>query len=169
MDNIAKGAQSFGRTYTMVGTVIATIISIILLIVAFYKLTNKERETGETLAKIKVATCNSHVVGNGNNMKMNFLCNLGIAYTVTGIEYKGNLTSDSDRTYQIDENIEVQYDPLDPNIVRLKTLSNKTIGYILLVIAIIILIISWGWFYFVRHNDFVAAGMGVKGLFDIVR
>ncbi len=168
-DKLIKDASSFGRFYVTVGSVITTILGLLLAGFAIYLLTHKERTTIETTASIIDRYCVPYVSPSGESRIVMYDCQLTVSYNIDGLIYTSNIHTNSSINYRIGENIEIQYDPDDPTNIRLKTASNQTIGLILLGAAAFMIIITWIWWYIVKKYDFVSAASGFAGIFNIVK
>ena len=143
-----------------IGAVVSTILAIILIAIAIYLFTRKNNMTATTTATITNSVCNSTV--NAKSSQIN--CQLSLSYTVGGQNYTTNLNT-SGTNYVKGQTIQVQYDPSNPHNVQIPSIGGKSLGIILLIIGVVILALSWGYFYLVRKNKSFAA---VTGASDIV-
>jgi hypothetical protein len=78
-----------------------------------------------------------------NNGKVSYRCILSGTYTVKGKEYKAtNLNFSGSSPITRSQSVKLFYDPKDPTDAVLAQVSSKTVGWILIGVAILILILS---------------------------
>ena len=153
-------AESIAYDYSLVRSTISaglsTLIAIILIIIAIFSFEKKNNKTALIKATITNASCTPE--GNENS------CIITLAYTINGKNYQSNIHTRSKTNYTKGQTIDIEYDPNNPQDIQLKTIGSTTLAIILIVIAIVLLIIGWGYFYLVRKNR----GFGeVSGAFGI--
>ena len=85
-----------------------------------------------------------------------------IDYTVDNQQYSSPFPN---KSYTLNENITVYYNPKNPIIAQLNPGKN-TVGIILIVCGVIFPLLSWLWLYIVRRSKFAAAFFGFEELFD---
>lgn len=160
MSSVLQQGENIAYDYELVetgiGAGVATIISILFIVLAIFILKSSSKRTAVTTATITASTCQPIP---GSKTPQNS-CQLAITYTAGGQNYKGNLVSNIQ--YAPGQQIQVEYDPNNPSDVQLKSSNSKTAGIILIIIAVLILLIAWGYFYFIKKNKGFAAVMGAE-------
>jgi len=158
---IADVSKVFARMSAAVDVVISTIVIIICCIILLTLLFKKKVRSKTTVGKVIGGGCSKKVKENckaNKKCKKRIVndCSLTIAHTHDDNQYTQDiLLNDTQKLYVVDQKIEIEYNPADPNDFGLKTLSYATIALIVLCIMIIpISVIAWS--YFVFTNDTAA-------------
>lgn len=169
-----SGAAAYGRFTSMLGAIIMTIIGIGLIIGGIYLMVNKDKHSLTAKAVITEAQCSQTQTTINNKPSISYSCMLTIQYSVSNVLYTNKVQANGQHTYNKGEFITVQYTPSDPNDVELKpSISRTTIGAIMIGIALIMMLMSWGSAYLARKYKFAAAfqgiGSGVSTISNILR
>lgn len=155
-DDIYDGAAAFGRFMSYVGLVIGGLIALVFLILGIVFLVKRDPYSKTVKATVTDAKC------------LTLKCTLDLKYMVNGKEYTSSLTEDSKPNVQKGELLEIRYKPEDPASVSLRRRGTKTIGVILIVVALIIATIVGVYFWAVQRYKFAAAATGVGTAWDII-
>lgn len=140
-----------GKIYTLINAIIGTIIAVLIMMpLSIWMLNKKDIHTEKTKGKIlNDPQCST----DQNNATT---CTIDLSYTIDGKEY-------IKRSYQAkmgglskNQEVTVFYNPNDPNDIELNTIPYKLIGAIMLIVAIIIVISSWMWYYATTKSKFIA-------------
>lgn len=164
--NVAyDSAATFGRIIAFFKMIAGVIIGIVLISIGIYLVTHKAPQSVPLIATIKSATC--AVVNTGTDKKPSTTnqCDLMVSYTVGGKEYTTPLTTQGPVQVK-GASIDIQYNPENPNDIREKTVSNKSIGIVLILVGIVIMAIAIIWFWITMTYKVAAAaetGMTVAG------
>ena len=164
-DRIYSTAIEAEKAKSIFNAVIGTIVGLCLLSVAIYLITKKDSLTAETDATITSSTCN--VVTSGQNYTYN--CTMVVSYTINGNTYTQSLITNSSTQYVNGTTIRIKYNPSNPSEIAVKSLSNSTIGFILIGVALCIVIGSWVMMYLTRKYEGVAALSAISDVSSAIR
>ena len=87
---------------------------------------------------------------------------LNVKYTVNNIEYINNLVINSDKVYNPNTYIDIEYDPINPNIINIRGMDNTTQSYISIGIAVFIVATTGISYYLSQKSTVFAAGQGIN-------
>ena len=158
MSDISDGIYDYELVKSGFGAVVATIIGLVMLAIGIAMLAKKQNKTSVTNGTISAATC--HTIG--NNKEYN--CQIMVHYDVNGIRHQTNLSLQNFAPYKAGDTIDLEYDPNNPSDVAVKTTGSKIFGTILIIFGIVIIALTWGYFYLVRHNKDFGTVMGVNDI-----
>ena len=171
MDSIVKDLSFVGKTSSKIGLIISIVISLVLLYLS-YMFFSKSYDFLKTMANIKnVKKCNKRTqIQSKRNTNNIYNCIITVEYTVDDKLYTNDIITDTkiDYSYYDGNALEISYNPKDPNQIKLPGLSNKTIGLIFLVIAIIVFGIGYYSNYLAQNSTAVATTQGLSSLASIV-
>ena len=155
-NKIVNGIVTFGRTKVIITSVVFYIIAIIVLIIGIVLLASKDKYTQKTIAKITNATCEKRVYYNKNSTRIKYSCNVDLVYNIDNKEYKNKLTFEDSRQYNINDNIEIKYNPEEPNEIIKSGISSKVAGGIMIGIGIFLIIVISLTIYFTMKSKYAA-------------
>ena len=115
-ESIYKDAATLGKTSSYIYFIIAIVVAVILTIYALY--INSQPAKPVTRGFIITAACTIYKSGQ-NNTIVNYSCLLNVKYTVNNIEYINNLVINSDKVYNPNTYIDIEYDE-DEEIVLIE-------------------------------------------------
>ena len=165
IDNAYSATSDFGKIKAIISAVVATIIGIIMIIIGIYLI-----KKISILTETATATINklNNVCVQNNNM---WTCNMNVSFTdTTGKSYTiDNLQSSSQNNYTSGETTTIYYEPDNPNNASLQSDNTHTIGYVLIIIAIFIMCISWLMVWLSQRYKIFAAAEGVSGIAEILK
>jgi hypothetical protein len=134
--------------------VIASIISVILIIIGANLIIKYPLRTSSTNGKISSISESFYTVN----------------FTVNGVQYSANIPG-RNAQYRIGDSVAVHYEPKNPQIARVG-MSNRSKGFILISIALLILLIAGLITYFTMKSKTFAAIEGgdevANQLFNLV-
>ena len=158
MNDAYDATASVGRIMSWVNLLVGIFIGIIFITIGIVVLRNKSQTyNGKTNAKITKVEC----TGSGKNSS----CTLTVKYDVNGKSYSVNILKDG--VYNVDQTISIKYNLSNPQDITTETVSNTTIGWILIGLGLIIIIGVSVWTYVVQKNKTVAAASGVGNIVGI--
>lgn len=184
MDNINSqdvytGTANLGRTATDISAVFTTIFTIPMIIIGLYLIFKKIKRNSTVLGKISSSTwspcipiysqsctssLNNGITTYSCNNTTSFSCNFIVDYQLPdGLNYKQqskNFNTSGGEQYLPGESIILYYDPSDPTNIELSQDNYAIIGWILIIIAVIMLISTWTWVYFTHKSKMAAAYAG---------
>jgi hypothetical protein len=165
-DEIYSGAASFGEIKTLIGAVIGTIISVIMIGFGISLCLKKQPTYDSVDATIQKVTCDT--VQDGQN-KTTRNCNINVSYTYNGknqnkfIQYTGN------QVYTETQQVTVYINRDDDSQIYLSKPNLRTVGFVLLFIGLFILGVSWFVYWLSKRYKFFAAAEGVSGAYSLFR
>lgn len=166
---VYKDVASFGRTMSFIGAIISTIIAILLIILGIYFVVKNIKYSASVKGTVKsVDGSDSILCKNVNNM---YNCTFEVDYKIPNSEGEKIVFNNLNTTknYQVGDNIDLYYDPNDVNTnLQLNKDDNRVFGWVLIVIAIFMIILSWLWNYLVYRSKFLAATEGVATGLSII-
>ena len=148
--DIYNGLAVYGRVKAIIGSVIAGIVVVILLVVGTKMWFTKDTQTRHAEGKV-MDMVNSQY---------------SIQYTVDGKLY---MINGSGKNVVNGQTVDVLYDPSDPYSARVSSqISNHSVGGILLLIGMVIGIITATSLYFtLKYKDYAAAEGGLTAATQI--
>jgi hypothetical protein len=154
---VYHGLAAVGRTVQLISLIVAGIVSLILIVIGIYLVSKKEEKIESTNATVINATCTPS--------KNNYDCNLNVKYKVKSEDQVGSIATVG-KLYKSNDKLDVQYYEKDATKLYQNIGSSKTLGIILIVVAIVILIF-YGIYYWLTHTyEAVAAVDGASFLTD---
>jgi len=160
IQDLATDAYQYEVIRSTIGAVIATIISIIFIVLGAIILYQKKNKTHVTRGTITSAVCNPIIPGDVSQ----YNCELTVRYNVNGVPYRKQISTHNSGTYSIGDIIDLDYDPNNPSDVQIKTMGRRALATFLIILGILLLIFTWGYFYMVRHNKAYGTAMGFRDL-----
>lgn len=164
-DKIYQGSVSYGKFTAILGAIIATIVSIFMIVFGINFNKSVKNYSKVSLAEIIGKSCNTNNTNNTNNQNSQ-TC----SYTVSFIdEYnnKNNASFDSNKNFSLNSMVQISYNPNNKNEIRLTTDNTTTTGYVLIGIGIFICIVSWIWVWVTRKYEFAASASGFSSAFKL--
>ena len=150
--------SSIGLVYNFGIAMIATIV-MSLVIFAGVQINNYYyKYTGKAKGKIVSAKCYTEIDNNKKYKK----CDAMIEYEVAGAKYKQNYISDS--LVNVNESVDVRYEPSNPNNFTTKYSMMLYIGWGVIIFSVIIILLAWAWFVLSWVFKPIAAVSGIGAL-----
>ena len=157
MQPVYNTTATIGIVYSVFSAVIATIICGFAIYGGFWIKNMNSDKTEKTIGTIKDASC--------SKTKDDKSCMATINYTVKDVEYSVSATTGIVNKGQT---LDVFYDPKNPNNFSISNNTTNTIGWIIIIVAIIILLSSWGWLILTIFFKPVAAATGVGAVANAI-
>lgn len=158
-NDLYSNVADFGKVYYLINAIIATFISVFLIIVGIYIILHKSH-LKSTIGKVK-----GDSICNKLNKNISS-CSINYTYNIDGKNYLG--TSTSSKYYKDGSEILVWYDPNHPGVHPEIDVPGKKVGLGLILFAIFILIATWIGYYLVRKYKFAAAASGIRGGLNLI-
>lgn len=153
LDQGIQGASLMGRTYTIIGSIIMTTISVFIIIGGIMILRSPYKKFVE--AKVTASQCD--YVGSSDSYK----CNLTFKYAVDGKEYTKTVSYDSYYEIQVDDIIDIYVNPDSPEDYQFYKLPDW-IGTTLIVIGSLMIFFSLLYLFFILRYKALAVLSGIK-------
>jgi hypothetical protein len=157
MQPVYDVTASIGIVYAIFSAIMATIICGIAIYAGIWVKNLNADKTAKTIGTIIEATC--------SKTKNDKSCVATINYTVKDVEYSVSATTGIVNKGQT---LNIFYDPKNPNNFSIFNNTTNIIGWIIIIIAIIILLSSWGWLIMTIFFKPVAAATGVGAVADAI-
>ena len=150
--------SSIGLVYNFGIAMIATIV-MSLVIFAGVQINNYYyKYTGKAKGKVVSAKCYTEVDNNKKYKK----CDAMIEYEVAGAKYNQNYISDA--LVNVNESVDVHYEPSNPNNFTTKYSMMLYIGWGLIIFSVIVILLAWAWFVMSWVFKPIAAVSGIGAL-----
>lgn len=150
--------SSIGLVYNFGIAMLSTIL-MSLVIFAGVQINNYYyKYTGKAKGKVVSAKCYTEVDNNKKYKK----CDAMIEYEVAGAKYKQNYISDA--LVNVNESVDVHYEPSNPNNFTTKYSMMLYIGWGLIIFSVIIILLAWAWFVMSWVFKPIAAVSGIGAL-----
>ena len=163
---IYSGAASFGTVWALIGAVFATIIGTAMIGFGIYILIHKSTREAFPATVMYINGPNGPPCQKTQDNPVQYSCTVTVKYSnwpkPIDINYTGN------ELYYVGEQITIYAKKGDPNDVTLSKGTPPSTGWMLIILAVIIIIGSWFWYWAARRWKFVAAAQGVGGVLNIV-
>lgn len=166
---VYKGAVSLGTFETKIHTYLGYFIGILLGLFALFLILRKNKYSGKTTGTIK-ATDDSQVctVKNSDPKNLSYSCTFNLEYNANGKQQTKTYTEiTTTKQYSNGQILTIYFNPDKPDDISLTSDSSKTLGFVLLGIAIFIIFLSWYQYYKVKKFKFLAAEEGAKTFFKL--
>jgi len=159
---IYSGTAEFGKIWALISAVIATIISIIMIIIGIYILTLKSKDTKVSATIIKINNSTTNVCD-----EKDFNCTITISYIYNNRQQTRNINKPKqNQVYKVGDSIDVYIDDKS-SVATQKDVPPKMMGFVLLITSVIILVSSWFWYWASKKYKPVAAAEGIGGILNI--
>jgi hypothetical protein len=170
-DKIYSGAATIGKIQAYI-TFFVSIIGVGLLIWYSYTMirTNQDHLV-DADGKVLKSECDSRTEKYGKRNRSTrtvYDCDIDVEFKIGNTTHSGPLSTTGGSNITVNQPYDVTYDKNDPTKFTAKTMRSKKIGYITFAVAIIILIISVGYFSTTILFKPMAALRGVDTVTDIV-
>lgn len=163
-EEIYSGAAGYGKISAIISAIIATFISICMVIGGIYVIKNRS----------KMKSVDGDINGNSDckvitsNNNVSTVCSTFVTYTVNGTVYDKILTQTGSTSYIDKQKVIIWYNPETPNKPDMEP-TGVGVGYLIIILAIIICIGAWAWVYITRISKFAAAASGVSDVLNMFK
>lgn len=158
-DDVYNGAAAYGMFMALIGLIFGSVIAIIFIIVGVIFLKKTNIYTEKTKGVIREISCEPR----GKTVE----CIANVEYIHQNKKYSNTFTL-SGRYWNLNDVMDVKYNPDDPSDSSINMLGNKTIGGIFLGIGIFTFLCSWLSYYVTRRFKFAAAASGVGSAYNTI-
>lgn len=170
MDSIVKDLSFVGKTTSKIGLIISGIIAVILLYFSFVFFTKSDdfKKVNSIIKNVK--KCNEQNEINNKSNRKYYNCIITVEYIVDNKTYINDIITNSNINYMYyyPNTLDISYNTKNPNEIKIPGLSNKTIGLIFLIIAIIVFGIGYYSNYLAQNSTIVSTTQGISSLASIV-
>lgn len=155
-DAIYTGLSDVGKAKSTIGLIFGIIISIILIAIAIYLFTRNQKDIVNSTAKVTSSNCSKE----GKSIN----CQLQITYTINKKVYTGSISTLTSTKYTTGMDVPISYNSKNPLDVTYRQVNDKTVAFILLGIAVLLLLITSVSYYMTSHSKAYAAFEGAEGI-----
>jgi hypothetical protein len=166
-----KGAASLGTFETKMHTYAGYFIGFLLGLFALFLIMRNGKYSGKTTGTIK-AINNENIckVKNPDPKNLSYSCSFNLFYTANGREQTKEFTNvTTTKQYADGQTLTIYFNPNQLDDISLSSDSSKTLGFVLLGVAIFIIFLSWFQYYKVKKFKFLAAEEGVNTIFKMFK
>ena len=168
--DVYSDAADFGKVYTTISLIIASVLCIIMVIVGIVILNTKDPYTDMVNAIVNNSMCNDSYDPTMNKNTRN--CNLYLSYNYKGKNYSNiNYTvNNTTSMYFTGQNFTIYINPNNPtDISTISKTQEKYMGFIIIGLGIFILLIALFHWWLTRKSKFFAAAEGTGAGISIYR
>ena len=163
-EEIYSGAAQFGRIWTYIGAVIASIASVVLVGFGIYLIYQHSR-LHKTVGNV-LADSTKHSQYNPDTKQTFVYFSTPVSWIVEKNHYQGVLTSQG--PYKSGQNVDIYYEAGSPQQGTLEPVPAWA-GGAAIGAAVFISLVAWAWVYITRRYKFVAAAAGVRDVYSLVK
>jgi hypothetical protein len=150
--------SSIGLVYTLGVAIFASIIAALLIFAGYMVNSYYYKYTNRVKGKVVSAKCYTET----SNKQRQKKCDVIIEYEVAGKKYRNNYMAD--QLVNVNESVDVNYEPTNPNNFTTKYDFMLYFGWGLIIFACIMLFLSWGWFILSWMFKPIAAASGIGAI-----
>jgi uncharacterized protein YxeA len=150
--------SSIGLVYTFGVAILISIIAALLIFSGYMVNSYYYKYTNRVKGRVVSAKCYTET----NNKQRQKKCDVIIEYEVAGKKYKNNYMAD--QLVNVNESVDVNYEPTNPNNFTTKYDFMLYFGWGLIIFACIMLFLSWGWFILSWMFKPIAAASGIGAI-----
>jgi hypothetical protein len=167
-NELVDGAADVGVAFATMRLGVGTLIALVFLAIGVYLLLSPASESQAGTGTITAITDGGQVPttydSNGYPVtSTQRVYTLEVQYTCGGTAHKFNMIKQAYAgTYSVGGTTPVEFNPNQCSDVRAATTSNASIGLILCAVGLVTFLISFVWWYVVRHSKTAAAVSGVS-------
>lgn len=162
--SVYKGVADYGKFTSTIQFYIFSAIAVVMVFIGLYLIIKKQ--TGrDTVGKIIQVDCNRIYMNNGYHYE----CTLKIEYNVGSTPYTSVINVSSATTYYNGQNVDISYEIDNPMKIKIKQISSKIIGIIVIVIALIIVGGSYFTKCITQRYEVAAAAKGSANIVSMFR
>jgi hypothetical protein len=150
--------SNIGLVYTLGVAIFASIIAGLLIFAGYMVNNYYYKYTNRVKGKVVSAKCYTET----SNKQRQKKCDVIIEYEVAGKKYRNNYIAD--QLVNVNESVDVNYEPTNPNNFTTKYDFMLYFGWGLIIFACIMLFLSWGWFILSWMFKPIAAASGIGAI-----
>lgn len=162
---VYEETTNYGKFVAVIQFYISLVVAIVLVCIGIYFMVKKEDNIIHTKGKITLAKCTQYY----QQKSYKYACVLNIDYEVDSKKYNGILNTTSTVPYVEGHIVDISYDKTKPEIIRFRSISSRTLGLILIGVAIFIVGISFFTKYITSKYSVVATATGASSLVGMFR
>jgi hypothetical protein len=151
--------SSIGLVYNFVVALFATLLAALLIFVGYMVKDYYIKYSGRVRGRIVSAKCYTEMNSNKQRQKK---CDATVEYEVAGKKYNNSYLADEQ--VNVNQGVDINYDPLNPNNFTTKYDLMSYIGWGFIIFAAVMLFVSWGWFILSWMFKPIAAASGIGAI-----
>ena len=161
---IYSGAADFGKIGAVVSALFCTLIAVCMIIGGIYIIQYRSKLLFVDGEIIGDSVC--YTVNTGKNVST--VCTTQVTYIIGGTSYTRVPVQTGSTFYNDKTRVTIWYSPDTPNQPQIQPIP-ASIGYFLIILAIIICFIAWIWVYITHRSKFAAAAGGVSQAWNLFK
>jgi hypothetical protein len=151
--------SSIGLVYNFVVALFATLLAALLIFVGYMVKDYYIKYSGRVRGRIVSAKCYTEMNSNKQRQKK---CDATVEYEVAGKKYNNSYLADEQ--VNVNQGVDINYDPLNPDNFTTKYDLMSYIGWGFIIFAAVMLFVSWGWFILSWMFKPIAAASGIGAI-----
>lgn len=144
-----------GKVGSVINAIFATLVCLIVVVIGVFLVRRRSVPMKKTLATVVETNCE---VGQA-------FCDAKIEYKVDGKTYSKVL---SGKGYNKGSTMQIRYNPENPDEFDTGTVNVKMIGWIMIIVGVLLIVMSWVTLWFVLKFKVLGAATGVGIVADAV-
>jgi len=171
---VYEDAAAFGKATSLIGSILFSFFGLIAIGLGIFFIMGKPKYTKKITGTItNDITCNKIIELQHKNQgasQTNYNClNMNIVYTINNKTYENILSVQDSKIYQKNEKIDFYYNPKNPADIRYNSDSTRTMGIIIVSVAVVILLIIWLNYWMTSKYKLYAATQGTATGVNVFR
>jgi hypothetical protein len=142
--SVINTGNKIGQGIAFVRMIITIILAMSCCSSGMFLVTTPEKHSGRTTGTVTDVSC-SFVKPAKNRIERR--CNVSYTYTVDGVEYSGSQNKQFNLKPTVDGNIDISYDPTNPEDSTLNKGNPKVVGFGLMSCACLMVMIAYLLYY----------------------
>jgi hypothetical protein len=151
--------SSIGLVYNFVIALFTSLLAALLIFVGYMVKDYYIKYSWRVRGRIVSAKCYTELNSNKQRQKK---CDASVEYEVAGKKYNNSYLADEQ--VNVNQGVDINYDPANPNNFTTKYDLMSYIGWGLIIFAVVILLVSWGWFILSWMFKPIAAASGIGAI-----
>ncbi|VBB17695.1 hypothetical protein YASMINEVIRUS_158 [Yasminevirus sp. GU-2018] len=170
-NTLYDGASGLGTFKADLGMVIALVVGCVLIVIGAYLVVTDDSDKYLRIKGVVVSpNCVKSSVSYDDKGRAveNFKCNMVVSYKINGKVYSKKIYMNSSSSYIKDEPIDLMVSKTDYQNVQLASMDKSTLGSVMVLIAVVVVALSYLNYYLTHNYKVFAAAQGantVVGLF----
>jgi hypothetical protein len=168
-DSLYSGTAAIGEIKATITLVVGIVIVFSMSSSAIYSIVSTPTRSKDTQASVLDSEC-KQIVTQLNNGKTNTSseCTTGVKYNIDNKDYNQKVITGG-TLFRKDDKINIKYNPDNPTDVSYNETSQRTMGFILSCVAILILICIILYYYLITTYKPLAALEGASTTYNMFR
>lgn len=155
-----NATAELGTVRSYITFIIFSLIGAVLIFVAIVLFFKDQSNLIDSVGTVR------EVINCIKGQKQSYECELSVRYIVNGVPYQNRIQTNG-KLYNSGSNVDITYDKTNPNDVKEKTMSYRTLSYILFAFAILMISLAYGSYYLASKSKIYSAALGVDSVLSV--